>query len=113
MKKIYTLLLFVGLFLSSCTEEIDQSITLDLSDYSLIRNGEQVEVQYEAKCIMEVGSQITIVLIGETGENTAKWESTSPEIANVELDKITALKAGDTKIIDRNNSKRVISIHVQ
>lgn len=113
MKNLLTIVLFIGVFFTSCTIEQTQEIDLTGLGFTMVRDGEQIEVQNEAKCILEVGSQVTIVLIGDIDENTVDWESTNPDVVKVEFDKLTAIKPGEAKIIDRNNPQRVISIVVQ
>lgn len=98
---------------SCMTQELEMEVALDLSGFKLVPNGGNVNVQDEAKCLMEAGSEITIVVLGDLGSKSIDWVSNNPEVASVELDKITALKAGEAKITDANGSSKVISIIVQ
>lgn len=117
MKKIIINLMFLVtgcLSIVSCMEqELEMEMTIDLSDFKLVPNGGNVNVQDEAKCLMEVGSEITIVVLGDLGSGTIDWVSDNPEVASVEHDKITALKTGEAKITDANGSSKVISVIVQ
>lgn len=118
MKQIIINLMFLVtgcLSIMSCMEqEIEMEMTIDLSDFKLVPNGGNVNVQDEAKCLMEVGSEITIVVLGDLSSGTIDWVSDNPEVVSVELDKITALKTGEAKITDdANGSSKVISVIVQ
>lgn len=119
MKKFFTATMFVlaGCFcLVSCLNEeieLDMEVELDLSGYKSIPDGGSVNVQGEAKCLLEVGSEITIVVPKDLNSDALKWVSDNPTVASVELDKITALKAGKAKITDANGSAKVISIIVR
>lgn len=108
--KILTFALLCISGLLSCTREIEQEITLDIP---LIHNGEKLKVDIEAHCRMTLGSEITIVVLGDPGDTPCKWVSENTSVVTVDKDKITAVGLGRTNVKDENHPNRIIEVIVQ
>lgn len=105
--KVLTFIVLSLIGLTSCIKE-EQEITLDIP-----LNREKIEVDIEAHCRMALGSEITIVVLGDPGDVPCKWISENTSIVTVDKDKITAVGIGKTNVIDENYPKRIIEVVVQ
>lgn len=94
----------------SCTREFEQEISLDIP---LVHNGEKLKVDIEAHCRMALGSEITIVVLGDPGDVPCKWVSENTSVVTVDKDKITAVGLGRTNVKDENHPNRIIEVIVQ
>ena len=117
-KRFPKLLVFIGLLsLSgnavSCSDPVDIKKYVEL-DMTTVRNGENLQVkQIVTNCKTNVGSEFTIMLVGDMEGASCKWVSSDPNVAKVEGIKITAVGIGETLITDANGSNAMIKITVE